>query len=450
MIKLVLVLTVICAVIAKTQSENGYNGRPYGPYIQPMQGYTRIKRVKYSNPPQRFYSRPPVSFPNKGVFSYTPPPNYMMDNDEPPPYPGNPYPGSSRPKVSKRPTNEGLGEKDLQNFVKYLSKQDLDKILEFAGQNRDSERYRDPYEKHLDYRSTTDEYKSIYNSIQGPEKYSPKPKEDDSKIFSALVQEIDLDPKFNPHQQKKPNEYNNNIATYDDPRTSDPNPYQDKKPNENYSNLGNFVTDPTPLSAFYTDPSNHTNNAPLDTQESMQSQIAYTNTQNNGALFTDSKVMPEENLPKPLNLRDEQDFDVSFTNNVPTVVKADPSYKLENFGDLPLMNYNSKLDTLSSYHVPHYTVTSSKSLSSNAAPSPSYTAPSSYSPSSSYSSSSPARVPAVEPAPPSSAAKEQSDAHLKAVRIWSHKSKGTAYTLHDDGTLSLEKPGRPRGSYGYP
>lgn len=359
MIKLVLVLTVFCVVIAKIHCENGYKGRPYGQYMQPMQGYTRIKRVKYSSPPQRFYSRPPVSFPNKGVFSYTPPPSYMMDNDEPPSYPGNPYPGNSHPKVSKRPTNEGLGEEDLQNFVKYLTKQDLDKILEFAGNNRDSERSKDSYEKHFEYRPTTDEYKSIYNSIQDPEKYSPKPKEDESKVFSALVKEINLDPKFNSYQQKKPNnEYNDNAANeyVNDPRTLDPNPYQEKKRNENYDNLGNFVTDPTPLSAFYTDSSNHINNAPLDTQESMQSQIAYSNTQNNGGLFADSKVMPEENLPRPLNLRDDPDFDVSYTNNVPTIVKADPSYKVENFGDLPLMNYNSKLDTLSSYHVPHYTV----------------------------------------------------------------------------------------------
>ncbi|CAH1636651.1 unnamed protein product [Spodoptera littoralis] len=155
----------------------------------------------------------------------------------------------------------------------------------------------------------------------------------------------------------------------------------------------------------------------------------------------------EETLPPPINMR-EVDFDVSYTNNVPTVVQADStSYEVENFGDLPLMNYNSKLHSVSSYHVPHYTVTQSKSQSLPSPPSSSYSSSQSYSSSSTGLKPSPAaasiKAPPVEPAPPPSVAKEQSDAHLKAIKIWSHKSKGAAYTLHDDGTLTPEWP-RPK------
>jgi hypothetical protein len=57
--------------------------------------------------------------------------------------------------------------------------------------------------------------------------------------------------------------------------------------------------------------------------------------------------------------------------------------------------------------------------------------------------------PKLELAPSREAAKEQSDAHLQAIKIWTHHSRGTAYTLHDDGTLSLEKPARPKPVYGY-
>lgn len=348
--KLVIVLLVFGAVIAKTQSDNGYS-RPHGLY---MPGYTRIKRVKYSNPPQRFYSRPPASSPNKAVFSYTPPPAYMMENDEPP-YPGNP--GNLRPQISKKPINEGLGEEDLQNFVKYLSKQDLDKILEYAGHSRESERTRDPYEKKSEYRPTTEEYRNIYNSIQDPEIYSPKPNEDDSKIFSALVKEIDFERKLNSFQEKMPtSEYKNNPASYKvgpSPLFEEFNDYQNANPIRDHSNnQATYATEPTPLSAYHT---NHIYNTLLDTQESSR-QATYSNIHNNGV--TDSKVLTEEMLPRPVNLRDDQDFEVSFTHNVPKFVKAE-SYKLENFGDLPLMNYNSKLDTLSSYHVPHYTVSAS-------------------------------------------------------------------------------------------
>lgn len=61
-------------------------------------------------------------------------------------------------------------------------------------------------------------------------------------------------------------------------------------------------------------------------------------------------------------------------------------------------------------------------------------------------------VPKIEAAPSaeSSAAYAQSDAHLKAIKIWTHRSKGTAYTLHSDGTLSLEFPSKPRPKYFHP
>ncbi|XP_022827902.1 extensin-1-like [Spodoptera litura] len=94
-----------------------------------------------------------------------------------------------------------------------------------------------------------------------------------------------------------------------------------------------------------------------------------------------------------------------------------------------------------------YKVTQSKSQSLPSPPSSSYSSSQSYSSSSTGLKPSPAaasiKAPPVEPAPPPSVAKEQSDAHLKAIKIWSHKSKGAAYTLHDDGTLSPEWP-RPK------
>ncbi|XP_026318979.1 uncharacterized protein LOC113229554 isoform X2 [Hyposmocoma kahamanoa] len=148
-----------------------------------------------------------------------------------------------------------------------------------------------------------------------------------------------------------------------------------------------------------------------------------------GHIFTDSSMIKEEELPKPTNLREEE-LVISHTNHVPAIVKPDSTYEVKNFGNLPLMNYhNSKLHTVSSYNVPHYTVTTTRQKS-----------PVLQLSSSSSSLSASQKYPEIEYAPPDATGKEHSDAHLKAVKIWTHKSKGTAYTLHDDGTLSLELP----------
>lgn len=325
-------------MISEFNSEKTYDGRPF------MQGYTRIKRGKYNSSPQRFYNRPPVSHPIKGIYSYTPPPNFIAEDDNSQ-YPG--PPAHSRPKVStsKRPTNDGLGEEDINNIVKYLSKQDLDKIINLAGgKDRDSDYSKDPFEKYNEFsKPPKNEFK--HNDLQDvdSDKYTVKQfTDDDSKLFKAFVQEIDTDPKYSmPYQDPKPFSVD----------------YKPIKSNTDY------VTQPTPPEAYFPNYQNNNNlydSSALAAEESMlKRQIAYLQTQiNDGVVYTDSKIMPEENLPKPMNLREEQDYDVSYTNNVPTVVKAEPSssYRLENFGDLPLMNYNSKLDTLSSYHVPHYTV----------------------------------------------------------------------------------------------
>lgn len=53
------------------------------------------------------------------------------------------------------------------------------------------------------------------------------------------------------------------------------------------------------------------------------------------------------------------------------------------------------------------------------------------------------KTPEVETAPPASVTKDQSEAHLKAIKIWTHKSKGVAYTVLEDGTLTLERPSKP-------
>ncbi|CAG4928881.1 unnamed protein product [Colias eurytheme] len=350
--KLILVLCVIQTCLSRCDECNN--------------DYTRIKRAKYySNPPPRFYRKPPMSYPIRGPFSYTPPPGYMDDGDKnsgpPAPY-----------KVSK--PKEGLGDEDFQNLIKYLSKQDLDRIVELAGEKlRHTERFPSPNEQ-----------KNMFKNS-----------------------ELDFDPsKLIPF-------------TNDDHKPS----------NIEYSNPPNYVQI-RPGSS----PDNNQVNPYLEPEESKQisylnghiqkelNKVEYQQVAQKGrddVIFTDSESMKEEQLPRPQNLREEIDYEASYTNNVPSIVQAQ-SYKLENFADLPLMNYDhSKLETVNSYSVPHYTVTSSRNQESLAVPPPSFH---------------------VNTNVQTNQVAQQSDAHLKAIKIWTHKSTGTAYTLHDDGTLSLERP----------
>lgn len=345
-IKIFLVFLVFSAVV----NSDDFYGRS-----QRMPEYLRIKRAKYySNPPTRFYRKPPPPFLTKGAFSYTPPPNYMESED--------PRPGSFRPKVStsKRPINDGLGDDDINNLVKHLSKQDLDKIIEFAG---------DKYGTH-------EKYSTSINKLPD--------KTEDISIYKTPVQEIEADQKFSLNGpyisdkepinyemeysdvSKRPTETNKVIYNQIQLQSVDnsPDQFAFKGP---YANIYSAnVQNSPPL--FHQSPeiSSQDLSIPLETQESMHnSQFstlnAYIQQELHGApsdkvvnTFTDSKVMQEEQLPKPVNLR-EDDYEVSYTNNVANIVKPS-SYKLENFGDLPLMDYNSKRDTVSSYHVPHYSV----------------------------------------------------------------------------------------------
>ncbi|CAK1585100.1 unnamed protein product [Parnassius mnemosyne] len=347
-----------------------------------------------------------MGHPVYGAISYTPPPGYMMDDEEQ-------LPPSHRPsKFSKRPSDDGLEQEDLKNLIKYLSKKDLDKIVEFA---MEKEKYRDMYfDKPLDLK------KPVYNNDEGNFKDA-----DDEKGFSLNG------PYLNPNGYKPSNmEFRNSNIDYI-PQSKEIRVLESDSQNKAGADKIYF-------------------RSPLESQETVQNQQfavvdAFIQQEFNGMgneksqnVFTGSQVVEEELLPSPMNLRPE-DYDASFTNNVPTVVKADSSsYKVENFGSLPLMNYNSKLHSVNSYSVPHYTVTSSTQ----------YQTPPESPQLSSSPSSSDVISPPLEFAPATTNYRDQSDAHLKAIKIWTHKSRGTAYTLHDDGTLSLERPLRPKPKYG--
>lgn len=287
------------------------------------QEYTRIKRAKYYGP-QKFYRRPPTNYPTKGAFSYTPPPGYMDDEDKHP---------SFRPKVSKKRTTDGLGDEDINNLVKYLTKKDLDKIIEFAGEKG---KYSDR-EHEMEYRQT---YKRPeYNGQdEDGEKFLNGPYINEQKN----TQRYALRDHPNVQHQGNPNLNYINDATQ--PRILNSNPQDVLNPGPVvYQNEA-----PNPRIIY----SNPPGIPPLQTP----GQISFLNQNAEGSIFTDSSVMKEETLPKPSNLRD--DYEISYTNNVEKVVKSESSsYKVEDFGELPLMNYyDSKLHSVSSYNVPHYTV----------------------------------------------------------------------------------------------
>ncbi|CAH2085048.1 unnamed protein product [Euphydryas editha] len=341
--------------------------------------YTRIKRAKYfSNAPFKFYNRPPYSPPIKGPFSYTPPPGYTA-NDVGPPTPSN-----------LRPFKSG--------------KKDLDKIVEYANErNRYTDRYKEESDKH---NYNPPDFSNTDNIYHIDQMYDSK------RIFNS------------PNKQAYENKHYN----------SDDGPNSEYFTNkQSKGSLQNYQA--------YSQGSVQTSDIKDERQFSfldayIQKEISGIS-QNNNYFNTDSSTMQEEVLPKPINLR-TNDPDVSYTNDVVSVVKPATSYKLENFAELPLMEYeNSKLHKVNSYSVPHYSVTSTDYQPMKQ----SFSSP--FSLSSQLLNPSNIKIPEVEPAPPASAAKEQSDAHLKAIKIWTHKSKGTAYTLHDDGTLTLEKPWRP-------
>ncbi|KPJ16176.1 hypothetical protein RR48_08181 [Papilio machaon] len=348
----------------------------------------RVKRAKYySSPPQRFYKRPPLSHPTHGAFSYTPPPNHMMDDE------GQPPPNHRPNKYSRRPTNEGLGDEDINNLLKYLSKKDLDKIVEHTLAK---DKFKKGYDKPLDFP------KPAYNEVKD-EAF------EDGNRFSLNGPYIKDNGDYAPTKENP--SYNENysesrpIVVPDNQQIAGNSQFYSSAPSEGMMSNQQFAV----VDGY------------------MQQAINGLGSQSGLNIFTHGKVMQEEQLPIPSNLRYEDHF-ASFTNNDPAVVKADTSsYKVESFGSLPLMNYDSKLHTVSSYKVPHYTVTSNQNQS---------TAPQQQSSSSNtrvdFTSSRETKYP------------DQSDAHLKATKIWTHKSTGTAYYLHKDGTLSLERPRHPK------
>lgn len=284
--------------------------------------YTRIKRAKYfSSPPQKIYNRPPFSPPIRGPFSYTPPPGYTA-NDVGPPTPSNLRPF----KVSKRPNNDGLGDEDLHNLFKYLSKKDLDKIVEYANEkDRYMDRYREESDKNNNY--PLDFTHNDYNLSYKDQMY------DSIRLFNS------------PNKKAYENRYYS--SDDDSPNSEYFANKQSKGPLRNYQ--------------AYSQESIQANEFKDEGQFSfldayIQKEIGNISPNNNN-LYTDSMTMQEEELPKPINLR-TNDHDVSYTNDVISVVKPETfSYKLENFAELPLMGHeNSKLHTVSSYSVPHYYV----------------------------------------------------------------------------------------------
>ncbi|CAB3254384.1 unnamed protein product [Arctia plantaginis] len=380
-----------------------------------------------------------MSAPIQGPFSYTPPPFI----NEKPSYPGRrPYKVSKIPKPSN---NDGLGDDDISNIVKYMSSQDLEKLLEFV-QNKDQ-----GYNKYKD-RYNSNEYMRTYKRENKEFSAYEKPTSHKEEIdFLNYVTEPTFDNflKAQETQYSKPTrEHSERIRA-----ANIPNELASFSSEQHYINSDNTASFSIPTKKHNTESiPTYLNIFTAQESQPIQTHISshYQNKDNtnrpvpdlvfNNSVFLETNE--EEKLPPPVNMR-EEDYESSFTNNVPKVVKPE-SYDVQNFGDLPLMDYNSKLHDVSSYHVPHYSVTDTKPSQAVASM---VSFPSSSSSSSSLLKISPAAAhilePIYEPAPPVSAAASQTDAHLKATKIWSYKSRGAAYTLNDDGSLTPERS-RPR------
>lgn len=309
----------------------------------------RVKRGKYySNPPSRFYNQPPMSVPIQGPFSYTPPP---FVNDKPS------YPGRRPYKVSKIPkpsNNDGLGDDDIANIVKYMSSQDLEKLLEFA-QTKDQ-----GYNKYKD-RYNTNEYMRTYKR-ENKEGMFEKPTSHKEGIeFLNYVTEPTFDHflKAQETQYSKPTREQSGRI----PAAQIPNELGSFSSEQHYFNSDNMGSFPSPSKKHNTESiptylNIFTAPEPQPVQTHISSQ--YRDNSNRvvqNLVFSNSgfiETNEEDKLPPPVNMR-EEDYELSFTNNVPKIVKPE-SYDVKNFGDLPLMDYNSKLHDVSSYHVPHYSV----------------------------------------------------------------------------------------------
>lgn len=280
------VILILCAVIGiDTWSHDNFE-------------YARNKRAKYySIPLNKYYNRPSYSQSYKGP-TYSSSYGYTSNDIGLPTSKLRPY------KLSKRPINEGLGDEDFGNLIRYLSSKDLDKIVEVAAEKQ----------KYADYYNDVDESDEDFSG---------------NNFWNVDYEKDSPDLYPNPNKQFEYNKHSN-IAGY--PQTYINSMYSKIPMQEEIEKL-----------------------SLLD--EYIQREINVMSDGNN--IFTDSSTMKEEELPKPSNLR-EDDYDGSFTNNVPSVVNPEFSYRLENFADLPLMGYeNSKLEKVNSYSVPHYSVSTS-------------------------------------------------------------------------------------------
>lgn len=331
----------------------------------------------------------------------------MQDDDAP-------YRGSRPYKVSKRPTNDGLGDDDISNLVKNLSKQDLDKILEFAsGNDKYSQKgnsvdyeYSRPHKRENSQRPpyTKDFYKgNVDNKYQAEKTYEIEFKKYINYVTEATpINYTPKDERRNPYAiESEPNQLSfygpqndgpPQFKTYSEQDNAPP-PYRfgsQGRPTNALTPEDDSATAFNGLGAQDTQPNQYKPFVFQDNQVAQLQPYGPRDTQIPVSIPNDSQISQnfgnpqgtnvypgssdsdftetneEEKLPPPTNMR-EVDYDASFTNNVPTVVKAETdsdSYQVESFGDLPLMNYNSKLHSVSSYHVPHYTVSISDNLSS--------------------------------------------------------------------------------------
>lgn len=386
---IVLLTLVLCAIIANINCEKTKDctncDTPY---------YVRIKRTKYSYPPRIFYRPPPMVQPVKGLFSYTPPPHYMMDDDNPSP--------SFRPiKVSNTPA-ERMSKEDINNIVKHTSQKVFDKLIEMAEKEIHIDKYK-KNERDERTKPGSDIYKADVQEVDADNfnplfsgdrshkyvKESTQPKmiyrkfPPNKEFISPQLKYQDINPNINYMQDSSkvmnansesqtPNKFIIKVYPQDidyEMNVRNSNYIKDISTKPLYSNPPNIQNGP--IKTTYTNLENNPSyiqNAGLDVNEMNE----YFNLVHNfnemitkdGHIFTDSSMIKEEELPRPVNLREEEQA-LSYTNNVPTVVEADSNYEVKNFGDLPLMNYqNSKLHTVSSYNVPHYTVSNIYTVSS--------------------------------------------------------------------------------------
>lgn len=285
MAKIALVLNILlfCVLINISEQLSHKRDMRTGYYCQNCP-HVRVKRAKYySSPYMRYRKTYKPEFP-KGYYSYTPPPNYLsndgpqIDNDAPP----------KQFHVKRQKSN--LNDDDINNLFKNLSKEDIDKILEFANGKDSPTPNLYPSEQALYYATSVTTERAMNIEFYSADEAS-----------------------MNSHQQ-----YNGQAYIQQPQTTLATMPYA--------GDINNVFSDPN--------------------QNGFQT------------LFTDEKIMKEEELPKPLNLREEDNYDISYTKHKPVYAKppSQGSYKLENFGRLPLSDHSSKLTSVSSYNVPHYSV----------------------------------------------------------------------------------------------